>query len=86
MNYFDQIHPINDILTKVMSINLTEIIFETLLRKKYFRPTTKFLRYVRPHFGQIWLNFSQKGPFLKFPPKSENMIFFDTRDYASSKN
>ena len=31
------------LLTKFMLINLTEIIFETLLRKKYFRRITKFL-------------------------------------------
>ena len=29
-----------------------------------------------PNLGQIWVNFDQKGPFLKFPQKSENAIFF----------
>ena len=38
-----------------------------------------------PNLGQIWVNFGQKGPFLKFPKKCENVIFFDSRDYASSK-
>ena len=38
-----------------------------------------------PNLGQIWVNFGQKGPFLKFPQKSENVIFFDSREYASSK-
>ena len=26
--------------------------------------------------SQIWVNFGQKGPFLKFPPKTENVIIF----------
>ena len=35
----------------------------------------------RPNLVQIWVNFGQKGPFKK----SENVFFFDYRDYASSK-
>ena len=31
---------------------------------------------ISPNLGQIWVNFDQKGPFLKFPKKSENVIFF----------
>jgi len=38
-----------------------------------------------PNLGQIWVNFGQKGPFLKFLKRSENVIFFYSRDYASSK-
>ena len=30
----------------------------------------------QPNSGQIWVNFGQTGPFLKFPPKSENLIIF----------
>ena len=26
--------------------------------------------------GQIWVNFGQKGQFLNFPKKCENVIFF----------
>ena len=29
-----------------------------------------------PNLGQIWVNFGQKGPFLNFPKKCENVIFF----------
>ena len=29
-----------------------------------------------PNLGQIWVNFGQKGPLLKFPQKSENLNFF----------
>ena len=35
----------------------------------------------RPNLGQFW----PKRVILKFPIKSENSIFFDSRDYASSK-
>ena len=37
-----------------------------------------------PNLGQIWVNFSQKGPFLNLPKKSK--LFSDSREYASSKN
>jgi hypothetical protein len=30
------------------------------------------------NLGQIWVNFGQKGPFLNFPKKCENVIFFST--------
>ena len=38
-----------------------------------------------PNLGQIWVNFDQKGTFLKFPKKAKMSFFFDSRDYASSK-
>ena len=40
---------------------------------------------ISSYLGQIWVNFDQKWPFLKCPQKSENVIFFHSRKYASSK-
>ena len=38
------------------------------------------------HFGLIWVNFRQKGPFLKFPKKkAKNLYFVDSRDYVSNE-
>ena len=30
----------------------------------------------QPNSGQIWVNFGQTGPFLKYRPKSKNVIIF----------
>ena len=42
MTYFDQIDTINDTFDKSSVNKRTEIIFETVLGKNDFRPTTKF--------------------------------------------
>ena len=58
--------PLMTLMTKVMVINMTEIIFVIVLRQKYFRPTTKI--------WTITLFWSRKwSKFVLFHQKSPNM-------------
>ena len=65
MTYFDQTDPINDILTKFMYINLTEIIFWNIFRKNFWPLSLNFG--LRRYFAPKWPNFDhfhQKWPIL----------------------
>ena len=67
-----------------------EIAFFRFWKKKFKKKNSKFFSeifywtpvlqawysQIWPNLGQIWVNFDQKGPFLKFAKKSENVIFF----------
>ena len=65
MSYFDQIDPINDTLTKFMSINLTEIIFKKFKRKNYLTTFPKFWPVAPfwPKMTQFWTIFTQNDLF-----------------------